>query len=288
MPTSADTIFHRSAKTTQPAVRLSMKSVIVTVNCCTCSRKFLNLISTCCSQVIFHAVPRRERGEITPTKVTHSQATDKDLSTIVAIGANRFIQFEFDKPHFINTVIIYYWFYTDWIDPDTTFNCPKSENQFKYCVDNDNNVDVSVYQGVVKVKSCGTLQLTYGLKQSDQIYRLVCNAEGDTVKFSKSTHGVIAVFEVVFVSFSFSDVEGRSRGYYAFTIYYLLFTIYYLMLKSLPSTWRMIPVYLYGREALTSCRVRVSPRQQTTLPQSPGLIEPMCRTELKEPIFNFV
>ena len=270
MPTSAESIFHRSAKTTQPAVRLSMKFVIVLVNCCTYSRKFLNLISTCCSPVIFHAVPRRERGEITPTKVTHSQATDKDLSTIVAIGANHFIQFEFDKPHFISTVIIYYWFYTDWIDPDTTFNCPKSEDRFRFCVDNDNNVDVTVYQGEVKVKSCGTLQLTYGLKQSDQIYRLACNSEGDTVKFSKSTHGVIAVFEVVFVSFS--NIGGRSRGYYAFTIYYLLFTIYYLnlMLKSLPSTWRMIPVYLYGRrEALTSCRVRVSPRQQTTLYHNP-------------------
>ena len=63
-------------------------------------------------------------------------------------------------------------------------------------MDRDNNVDVAVYQGDVKQKSCGTLQLTYGLKQSDQIYTLICNTKGDNVKLSKST-GDIAVCEVV-------------------------------------------------------------------------------------------
>ena len=62
-------------------------------------------------------------------------------------------------------------------------------------MDNDNNVDVSVYQGDVQQKSCGTLQLTYGMEQSDQIYTLICNTEGDTVKLSKDT-GIIAVQEV--------------------------------------------------------------------------------------------
>ena len=66
-------------------------------------------------------------------------------------------------------------------------------------MDNGNNVDVSVYQGDVKQKSCGTLQLTYGLEQSDQIYKLLCNVEGDTVKLSKST-GDIAVTEVAVIS----------------------------------------------------------------------------------------
>ena len=62
-------------------------------------------------------------------------------------------------------------------------------------MDNDNNVDVSVYQGEAVKKSCGTLQLAHGLEQSDQIYTLLCNTEGDTVKLSKST-GNIAVYEV--------------------------------------------------------------------------------------------
>jgi hypothetical protein len=55
---------------------------------------------------------------------------------------------------------------------------------------------VSVYQGDVKQKSCGTLKLTYGLEQSDQIYTLICNTEGDTVILSKDT-GNVAVFEIV-------------------------------------------------------------------------------------------
>ena len=59
-----------------------------------------------------------------------------------------------------------------------------------------NNVDVSVYQGEVKQKSCGTLQLTNGLEQADQIYTLSCDSEGDTVKLSKSI-GNILVAEVV-------------------------------------------------------------------------------------------
>ena len=72
----------------------------------------------------------------------------------------------------------------------------KSEANFRKCVDSATNVDVSVYQEDVKLKSCGTLQLTYGLEQADQIYTLLCNAYGDTVKLSKNT-GVIAVAEVV-------------------------------------------------------------------------------------------
>ena len=62
-------------------------------------------------------------------------------------------------------------------------------------MDSNNNVDVSVYQGEVKQKSCGTLQQTYGLEQSDQIYTLICNAKGDSVKLSKDT-GTITVYEV--------------------------------------------------------------------------------------------
>ena len=88
-------------------------------------------------------------------------------------------------------------FYTNWYDPNHW--CAKSKGNFKDCVDNDNNVDVSVYQGDVKQKSCGTLQLTYGLEQSDQIYTLICNTEGDTVKLSKTT-GIISVWEIVVTS----------------------------------------------------------------------------------------
>ena len=68
-------------------------------------------------------------------------------------------------------------------------------------MNNENNVDVSVYQGDVKQKSCGTLKLTYGLEQSDQIYTLLCNTRGDTVILSKKT-GAISVLEVVITRLS--------------------------------------------------------------------------------------
>ena len=103
------------------------------------------------------------------------------------------IKVEFDKTYFIHKVVICYMFYTNWYHPNSW--CVKSEANFRACVDSENNVDVSVYRGEVQPKSCGTLQLTYGLEQSDQIYTLLCNTEGDTVKLSKST-GKIAVYEV--------------------------------------------------------------------------------------------
>ena len=157
-------------------------------------------------------MPRKELGEIIPTSVTlgntidsnhrAEHAIDGDLSTLAGTLTDTdsgWMKFEFDKVHFIHKMIIYYWFYTDWFNPAA--NCVQSEAAFMGCVNNDNNVDVSVYQGETLQKPCGTLQLTYGLKQSDQIYTLICNAEGDTVKFSKNT-GVIALFEVVFVRLS--------------------------------------------------------------------------------------
>ena len=58
---------------------------------------------------------------------------------------------------------------------------------------------MSVYQGEVKQKSCGTLQLTYGLEQSDQIYTLICNIEGDNVKLSKSK-GYLLVIDIAVTS----------------------------------------------------------------------------------------
>ena len=103
------------------------------------------------------------------------------------------LKLDFDKTYFIHKVVIYYRFYTNWYDPSN--HCAKSEANFRGCVDSDNNVDVSVYQRDVKRKSCGTLQLTYGLEQSDQIYTLICNTGGDNLKLSKNT-GIIVVFEV--------------------------------------------------------------------------------------------
>ena len=134
-------------------------------------------------------------------------AIDKDLSTAAGIIADTgagWMKLQFAGSYSIHKVIIYYKFYTDWYDP-TTF-CAENELNFNKCVKNDNNVDVSVYQGEVQQKSCGTLQLTYGLKQSDQIYTLICNTEGDNVRLSKST-GNIAVYEVVVINWDLSKLK---------------------------------------------------------------------------------
>ena len=106
------------------------------------------------------------------------------------------MKLEFDKTYFIHKVIFYNRFYNNWYDPSSW--CVQGEANFKSCKDGNKNVDVSVYQGEVKQKSCGTLQITYGLEQSDQIYTLICNSEGDTVKLSK-TLGHMVFYEVAVI-----------------------------------------------------------------------------------------
>ena len=124
-------------------------------------------------------------------------AIDKDLSTYAMTETDNgvvWLKLEFDKTYFIHKVVFYYVFYTNWFNPSDW--CVKNyETRFKGCVDGDTNVDVSVYQGDVQQKSCGTLQLTYGKEQSDQIYTLFCNIKGDNVRLSKST-GTIVVYEL--------------------------------------------------------------------------------------------
>ena len=165
-------------------------------------------------QVLISIIPVRklDRLEITPVKVTQGQtylndevtwaaqnAVDRDLSTesstSTADGAG-WLQLELGATKVIFKIVVYYRFYTNWYNPD--FICVQNEEEFKACVDSDTNVDVSVYQGEIQQKSCGTLQLTYGLEQSDQIYTLICSIEGDTVKLSEDT-GFIAFAEVVLI-----------------------------------------------------------------------------------------
>ena len=128
---------------------------------------------------------------------------DRDFSTLAGAGTDNgnqpvWLNLEFGKTYFIQKVVIYYRFYTYWPDPESYW-CAQSVANFKACVNNENSVDVSVYKEDMQKKSCGTLQLTYGLEQSDQIYRLICNTDGDTVKLSKSA-GKIFVGEVVVIN----------------------------------------------------------------------------------------
>ena len=156
-------------------------------------------------------------GEIEPIMATQSgtlyrseknfgadNAVDNYLKTqagVEALNGRSWLKFKFDQRYFIKKIVIYWKFYTDWYHRNAW--CSRSVPNFRRCADMDTGVDVSVYQGEVKQKSCGTLQLTYGLEQSDQIYTLLCNAEGDTVQLSKDS-GNIAVYEVVTIA------EGKS------------------------------------------------------------------------------
>ena len=136
-----------------------------------------------------------------------AHAIDKDLSTVAATDTDNgagWIKLEFDRTYFINKIIIHPGFYNGWYA--TNDHCVESESRFKECVNDKTNVDVSVYRGDVKQKSCGTLQLTYGLGQSDQIYTLICNTEGDTVKLSKNT-GITAVYELILIGTATSELK---------------------------------------------------------------------------------
>ena len=128
-------------------------------------------------------------------------ATDMNLMTSAVTDTENgagWLKLQFSKTHLIHKVVVYHRFYTHWYKPGAW--CSGNIEKFKGCVDQDNNVDVSVYQGEVKQKSCGTLQLTYGLKQTDQIYTLICNTAGDSVKLTKHTAVKMRVFDIAVIS----------------------------------------------------------------------------------------
>ena len=148
---------------------------------------------------------QQHKNELIPTSCESDKqdanvdkAVDKDISTKMISpveNGEAWFKMEFGKTEFIHEVNIFTRFFTDWYRPNS--NCVQSIEQFKSCKDESNNVDVSVYQGKVQQKSCGTLQMTYGLEQSDQIYTLLCNTEGDSLKLSKTTGDRIEIFEIV-------------------------------------------------------------------------------------------
>ena len=121
-------------------------------------------------------------------------AVDKKLNTRAATGGDSpWLKLEFARVQKLYKVVIYFKFYTDWFKQNAT--CVSDEDAWKTCVDKSNNIDVSVYKDGELRKSCGTLQLTYGLEQSDQIYTLVCNTGGNELLLSKA-FGDIKIWEI--------------------------------------------------------------------------------------------
>ena len=155
--------------------------------------------------MIIISVRSEHEDELTPVSVSQSsvfsdckaeKAFDKDTSSRAATkkvpDRNSWMKAELGGHYLVKNVIVYFRFFTNWYISDDL--CVQSEGAFKKCVDENTDVEVSVYQERVKQKSCGTLQLTYGLEQSDQIYTMMCDSVGDTVRLSKL--GRVTVFEV--------------------------------------------------------------------------------------------
>ena len=140
-------------------------------------------------------MPDQVDSEITPTAAKFDSdeccaayAIDKDLSRDAITSTDDgygMLEIEYGRTFFLRKVIMYYRFYTNWFYPKIW--CAQKVENFKVCVGNHRNVDVSVYQGEVKQKSCGTFSPTYALEQSGQIYTLNCYAVGDKVRFTKTT-----------------------------------------------------------------------------------------------------
>ena len=163
-----------------------------------------------CTLYFYISVLKPENTEIIPTGISTSgccqiaKAIDKDISTRAEISFDEvaadkvapeaWLKVEFGKVKFIHKVTVYFRFYTDWYRPFV--DCAKNVEKFKECVDKENNVELLVLQDENVRKICGTFQRTYGPEQSDQIYTLVCNTEGDSVELRKRT-GALRIFEVV-------------------------------------------------------------------------------------------
>ena len=152
-------------------------------------------------------------GEISPLRVTQSKtfldephrfketfAVDRNLltqSVAEVVDGEVWVKVEFGKSRFVHKIVIYQIFYNADFYPDNW--CTVTMSNYRACKDNNNNVDVSVYLEEEHQKSCGTLQLTYGLKFSAQIYTFFCDVEGDSIRLSKKSKQM-SIYEVVVTS----------------------------------------------------------------------------------------
>ena len=160
----------------------------------------------------------RVPGEITPIsaaqyrtndgnetyKANHS--FDKDLSTFsIALVENSevWLKLNLGETHFIHTITIYRFFYTDWNKKWGMEWCTKNFDNYKICKNSYSDTRVDVYQEQESQGQCGIIGRNYALDQVDQVSTLPCSLYGDEVLLYK-TLGKINVCEIVIV--------GRGRG----------------------------------------------------------------------------
>ena len=157
-------------------------------------------------------MPRKD-GEIFPSAISSSVeredfkpwldlAVDKDLSTVVSADATSlekdiWIRLDFPKTSFVEKVVIYLNFFTDFYYPDG--RCMVDEATFRNCKESQKGLEVSVSKKEEK-KSCGTFELSLGLKRSDQIYTFDCGVKGDAVVLTKTPinmETILPLWEIV-------------------------------------------------------------------------------------------
>ena len=135
--------------------------------------------------------------QLDPSDVTSSDkaaalkwAIDKDLSTVesaltTSLDSDIWIKFNLSETHFVDKVVIYLNFLTGFYNPNG--GCMTSEDRFRECKQTQKGLEVSVFQADEEQKSCGTIELSLGLKQSDQIYTFDCaGAKGNAVILTKT------------------------------------------------------------------------------------------------------
>ena len=173
-------------------------------------RNFISVISKQFAEIVPMSVTQGKTWHNYEACCAATHAIDKDLSTGSAtetVNEAGWLKLKFDSTYSVHKIIVHFWFYNNWYLAND--GCVQNSAVWKQCVDDANNVDVSVYKGDAHQKSCGTLHFTYALDQADQIYTLVCDTEGDTVILSKDTGPVMAMYEVIVI---------RNTGMHAWTL----------------------------------------------------------------------
>ena len=139
-------------------------------------------------------------------------AVDGDLSTSAILnpeGGSAWLKLDFDEKLHIHKVLMYNEYYRDWFWES---GCQESLADYRKCVDMLKSVEIDVFNGEEKVKFCGQPRLNYGLRQRDQMYTVMCNRLGNSVRLT-TFDSVIRVFELVVISRGEYNLKFRSLNY---------------------------------------------------------------------------
>ena len=155
----------------------------------------------------------REIGEASPINVIiestagkHADETafpnfavDGDLSTSAILnseGSSAWLQLDFTEKVHVHKVLMYNEYHRDWFWES---GCRNSLTDYRQCVDMHRSARIDLYNGEEEVISCGKPKPNYGLRQSDQLYTVLCNKLGRSVRLT-TINSVTRVFELVVIS----------------------------------------------------------------------------------------